>query len=183
MKPFKPVATVTTNIPAEIVGRIQNSEPTPHVPKRVSGMPTSKGPIPYQPDGDPKSVFSALETLIKQQQNLWEKVGQIETLVQTLVLRLNRTSTVVDETHPRTGGNGKRLPNGLTTTAPSKTPLVVDIPNVETLLTAAKAYAATYGKETLAAAVHSFGVKKISELPEEKRPDFLRAITVIEVEE
>lgn len=144
----------------------EEQEVAPPPPKK-SHMPLSKGPVPMQPDGDPKTVWPMLE-------DIRSRLIRIEDLFKTWQ-------------HESGGPAGYKLTpalpepiktqNGHLVTKSGMVAQFIEVPSVEQVIAAAKKYKARYGQEALAQALENFKAKKISDLDDEQKALFVERVS------
>jgi hypothetical protein len=144
---------VTVKFKLESPAVEEEQEAAPPPPKK-SHMPLSKGPVPMQPDGDPKTVWPMLE-------DIRSRLIRIEGL-------LNGAPALPE---PIKTQNGHPVAKNGTVAQ------FIEVPSVEQVIAAAKKYKARYGQDALAQALENFKAKKISDLDDEQKALFVERLS------
>ena len=158
----------------------------------------NKTPINMAPDGDPKvakgqtegSMTQWMFTVDNHIAELMGDVKQVRTLLQTLVMQVNRGQEKLPVVLPPTEAAPKKQTAEEKAKAEKtaaevlannkhkngKPPPVVDVPTLEVLAAQMNKYIKKHGKGALETRLLQYDVKKASDIPEEKRHLFLADI-------
>lgn len=201
-KPGQKSVEVETNIPEEIKERIAKSEPT------KTRMPVSHGNPGMQPDHEPVKP-SEVRPKPDEPQSMWPMLQDIrarvmttETLLQTLVMQLNRIGDYklatpahretpeeqvkrmaaipgkveVADLSPKQTKKLETAAQEVLANNKAKKP-VVDIPSIDVITHALVLYIKKHGRGAAETRLAQYHVKRASEIPEEKRHLFLADIS------
>src|SRR5262249_21420761 len=150
--------------------------------KKAQGMTIAPGPVPMQPDGDPKDAKGQNTQTLTQwmfviSNSLAELNGRmqkVETLVSTLVLQANngkvdvaakppekRTKEQLEKSAQEVLANNKPDKNG-------KEKLVKDVPDLDVIVAQANAYVKVHGRKALETRMAQYKVDKLGKLTDEQ---------------